>query len=614
MNRNRQFIYLVVFIICCKILVNYDNAYASMRERYPTGFGFDGLVELTYTNYDLSMTGNNRTVDRSYSIFQQRYKLGIRGYVYDRRLLVYWANITYSDDITPKTKDVTRSDSKSIQYDLKAVFLPYRPVTLTVYAMKYDYSYRNATFSDMDLNINNYGAYLTSFLRNKPTVRFEYIHQDVTSQRLGNTFATDYNRYWLNVRGDLAIIKTQYTFSAGLIDTSGGSSSETFTFFGLSTSSNVQQNNVANTLEYSASNTSKSFSLDSTVVFKPFGRLNHQYNYNYTRVTDNSDNIKTDTSRHEIQGFWSYAITEGLNISTTLEYDINKENESKWNTSVLSSSLSYSRPFGSTFLSSYYRFLYRKDEMRGDFTEHSATLNLATTRFQWGKVYTNASFSYLDQTLNVISSDATDNSTNISKGNLKAHSYDVSIGATGRIWKKAVWFIEGEYLNTSSNRVRPTSVVGDSQDDISLLHFRQNSYFYSVVTDIMYPLRIRAIVATIDVRAGYSIGKLDASIFGASSDNSSEAIPQTMQSTRKIFYHVKIQAPISRRLVVSAWWRENMYKVENRFDLDTREFELIAQYRIGKTFIDAECWVVRDKEGSVVQQNRRIMLKLRRAI
>lgn len=192
-----------------------------MREVYPTRFSFDGLVELTYKNYDISVSSGNRTTSSSYSTFEQKYRIGLQGFVYNPRLLVFWSHITYSDELIPKSKDTQKTDSKNVQYDLSAVFLPYRPVTLTMFATRYDYSFRGITFSDTDIHLNEYGAFLTSFSKNLPAVRFEYYHQDVTSSTLKNSSQkSETTRYWLNIHGNLKFIKTQYTLNMGLIDTS----------------------------------------------------------------------------------------------------------------------------------------------------------------------------------------------------------------------------------------------------------------------------------------------------------------------------------------------------------------------------------------------------------
>jgi hypothetical protein len=89
-NCKRGILFLLILIIVELFFFRTDS-FAQMRALYPKRFSLDGFVELKYNDYSVTTSSGRRS---SYSFLTQRYSVGIKGYVYDPRLIVFTAKAT----------------------------------------------------------------------------------------------------------------------------------------------------------------------------------------------------------------------------------------------------------------------------------------------------------------------------------------------------------------------------------------------------------------------------------------------------------------------------------------------------------------------------------------
>jgi hypothetical protein len=209
------FMSFFIFIIFSSIIFTYQRVDAQMRIEYPKRFSFNGLIELTYTNYTVTSGIDGRKTLGATSTFEQYYRLGVEGYIYHPRLAVFDASIHFRD-IKFTAKAGYGNQSKDIGYDINATFLPFRPVSLDLYARKIDYTV-DWTGMPVDTSSNLYGARLRVNSRNLPAIRLEYYHWEYGLLRYGDVVDTiKIDRYTLDVRGFLNKLRTRYFFFADI--------------------------------------------------------------------------------------------------------------------------------------------------------------------------------------------------------------------------------------------------------------------------------------------------------------------------------------------------------------------------------------------------------------
>jgi hypothetical protein len=603
------------FLLACTTLATFyiilffaDQSAADMRTAYPTRFSFSGLIELTFKNYNVQTTSSDgRKSGTSYSTFEQKYKLGAQGFIYDPRLIVFASSITYDREKLFQTSDTPGYNSGIIEYDLSTVFLPYRPITLLTYATRYNYTLHDTVFNETDITLNQYGAQLKIYFRNLPAIRFEYWHQDTTTATDVNTSHWKTDDYWLNVRGSLTGIKTQYTLNLGLAQSSGSRSSQTFKYVQIGTSTNIKDNVLMNFFSYYGTEGSKSITFNSSLDMKPLRRFSHDYSYEYDKTTAQLDDTSTSETRQYLRGSWAYRFTNNLGMSASLQYGLNKVDNDKWHYYMLNTSLNYSKPFNSSYLTSFYRFIIRNDPEIGNLMEHMVTLDLSSWKFKWARLFVNYNLDYLDQTLRLKSTDpfSFDTQETILQGTLKATSSSLAAGLNGNLFHKATWTFQGQFIYSLLNKKRQTSEdlgdlsdIGSQSDALQLfsnnyIEFKRKRIFYVFLGNIIYPLGKGA---TAGLKTGYNFGRVDS------------------ESFHRMYYQLQVNYPVTRRLALSAWFRQIWYKLTSNFDQKNTEYEIIATYRLGRTYLDAECWNISERQDASQRDYRRIILKVRRAI
>jgi len=137
--RLRTFIFLSFFIQCLYLTCTArDAACASMTQRYPTRFSLSGLIELSYTDYFFEIPSASGSNEYHTSFVEQHYGVTASGYIYHPRLAVFNAGIKFTDN-RQLAYVGAKLNTQTWGYDVLLTFLPYRPVSLDVFAGYNDY-------------------------------------------------------------------------------------------------------------------------------------------------------------------------------------------------------------------------------------------------------------------------------------------------------------------------------------------------------------------------------------------------------------------------------------------------------------------------------------------
>jgi hypothetical protein len=564
-----------------------------MRSEYPKRFSFFGVAELTYKDYTSGTNGGKS----SYSSLEQRYSIGGKGYIYHPKLAVFNAQVTFDDYKGLASTSNFNPSSRSMNYDLSVTFLPYRPVSLTTYASRTDYT----GFGSNGLTAMNYGGVLSANLKGLPSIKIEYSHSNVTSD-LSQQTSSDY--FYLNIRGHLKALKTQYGFDFGVSDSTSENQKWNTKFISFSTDTHFKKFSLASYFQYynqESQDSSKLLGMYLNLIFDQWDRFLHEYYYTYEHIEDTLYNIKTSSDKYELRGVFNYRILRNLSSSVFLNYGLLKDNEGHFKYYAVSAALNYSRPVKSLYLISYYRFILRNDEQLGNFTEHELKLDITTRKFKWGRMYASYNLLIMNGTFNI--SDNTQlqdvegldqTGGEVLQGNYKGTTHTFIFGLRGNVFRTASWSIETEYVNSISNKTRPKINPGSDELDSlqpNILTERKSNY-YIFVGELMYPLGKRG--SSLALRTGYNTGESDS------------------RKVSRYYYELKAVLPVSRRLQLLAWWRQSSYRIEANPNLNVREYNILANYRIGRLYLSAEYWVRDEDETGIARHNTRLLVKAKR--
>ena len=158
---------------------------------YPKKFHFSGLVQLQYRSYSFETSFNGRSYNSSYSQLEQHYNLNLDGYVYHPRLIVFTSSIYFNYLKSLSGVDMT---GKDLGYNLFATVLPYRPVSLELFAAREHFSFEAATSILPDRTMNHYGAHLKIKLEKREAlkyVRLSYEHWDYITEGISDNNKND---------------------------------------------------------------------------------------------------------------------------------------------------------------------------------------------------------------------------------------------------------------------------------------------------------------------------------------------------------------------------------------------------------------------------------------
>jgi hypothetical protein len=596
LSRKVLFRAFFVLIICNQLFLSQSKAFGQMQDEYPKRFSFSGLVELTYKDYNTEIK-NRRDVTSGYSVLQHKYSLAAKGYIYHPKLAIFSSRVTFLYNDTFNSTSAFEPDSKDMTYELKVVVLPYRPISLSAYAIVNDFSVDSFSWGNpLDNEIINYGGTLGINLKNYPTIRFDYYHLEVIPTGSQTNKETSINdSYYLMIKGTWLKIKTQYALNVSLMDIHNAQTNLQSKYVDLYTNTAFSKFSWINFLKYNTQNNLKLYGIYTNLQFNRWQKFFSDYLYSFEHQESSIGTRTTTTDKQELRASLSYKFSPNLQASVSLNYGAIDTDDSKSKFKTVSLGLHYSRPIKSNYFTAFYRFTVRDDTLRISYSEHTASLQLTSKSYKWGTFFTTYYFSTIDGTFKfkIGEDDISGTPGETKKGEFRSMTNNFVVGLRGRVWNRATWLAEAQYVHSTAHKSRPVNFV-DYNDllESDTLVVDQKKDYCVLVAELYFPIGKRGTMVTF--RAGDDFGNIDSESFD-----------------RK-YYELHVNWPVSRRIRLTSWWRESWYDISNTPLRKIRDYSVLANYRIGKIFIDGEYWVRQETQESHFKRDTRLILKGKR--
>jgi hypothetical protein len=577
-------------------------------------------VELSYRDYSVSSTYYGRKTESEWTSFEQRYKLGLQGYVYHPKLMYFKTSVTFRKE-TIDRKSVGNYDVKDITYDLSASFMATRPISLSVYVIKTDSTIEGAVTGSYDYISNFYGASLYFRNRKYPDIGLEYNHWDYTREREKGFRVmdvhpgegliidkkrvkekTDIDRFSIHVNGSLKTINTNYNITGYITDYASPFRNYTGENITANTYTVIRkENQLATSFQYSDIDFYKLTRYMASVRLFPIGRLHHRYEYEY--LTSETGSIETDS--HTISNYLRYRFSRLIFGTSQLRYRLGKRNGAREDSYDINIGLNYGRPIKDFDFTSYYKFNLGKDERRGEYKymENSLGIGLSTGKFRLGKIYATYDIALrkYDFTFPVNEDDFFDlESEESSPVSAKTDSLEhkIRVGINGRGPGRAYWNIEaeGRFFDSENQGQEVVFWLGEEQWAEEIRH-------YTLTGDIGYPIGQRGLAT---VSASYLTGQTNS------------------EDVEKYYYEVRLNYRLLRNLNCIAWWREEWRNkgwwagrptaetLRRTYGWKTREYQVEVYYSLHRIRISLEYKVYRLEEGPLSSDYKRLYLRLSR--
>jgi hypothetical protein len=339
------------------------------------------------------------------------------------------------------------------------------------------------------------------------------------------------------------------------------------------------------------------YGMYSNLQFNRWEKFYSDYFYSFEHEENNSTAVSIKTVKQELRGSLSYKFQSNLQASLSLDYGTVNEADQKSKYDSVSATLHFSRPVKNYYLSSFYRFTLKKSDMSTSYTEHTASIQLTSKSYKWGTFFTTYYFSTIDGSFK-FAQQASDTSESapqdqIQTGYFKSTAHSFSLGLRGRALKKVSWLVEGQYIYATASKKRPLGVTDFSGLLVNdILETSQKKDYIILMGELFFPLGKRG--ALITLRAGDAFGKIDSGSFD------------------KKYYEIHLTWPVRRKLRILSWWRESWYDVANTPRSEVREYDFLANYSIGRLFMEVEYWLREEIQKSHYKKDTRLILKVKR--
>lgn len=582
-------------------------------------FRFSGLIELNYTVYNTVSTFGGSKTETEWTNFEQRYSLGIQGYVYHPKLLIFSSNITFVNSKTESGETQGNGlKSRSIDYELGATFLPGRPISLEGFAIKSHSTIKGLYRTPYESILNLYYARLIITKSWLPVIKVTYEHWDHTTimergRRVIEEFEyfygepseglvierkrvkekTERDSFFVDVSGYQKAINTRYTLEGNISEYSSILKSYTAKSFRINTYTIIKNNSLSNNFLYSDLDFSKILSYRTQINLSPIGRFHHNYSYEY---------IKSETEReksysHNFKSYWLYRFSRRFLIRANLWYGQGKRDGTDEDSYDINLSLNYGKLIKNFDFTSNYGFTIGKREKNTEakYMIHNMGLGLAR-KFRWGKVYLSYDLSYrtIDFTFKTLGFE----DTTSKKSDDIEHIFRV--GASGKGPRRAYWLAEMEarFLDTKETKGGAWRSVwfGGRQWAEKIRH-------YTLRGNLGYPFGRKG---TVDLQAGYTTGTTN------------------LEKVKTYYYEGKLKYRILRNLDSMVRWREEwqnrawrsgeFFQIEEETDYKIRDFELYLYYNWRRIYLSLEYTVSKTEKGPQSTEEKRLFLQLRRPI
>jgi hypothetical protein len=584
-----------------------------MAAGYPQRFRFNGLIQLQYRTYSFETSANGNTYKNDYSLLEQHYNLNLAGYLYHPRLIVFNSSIYFTHLKSLSGVDIS---GKDLTYNFFVTALPYRPVSLELFASREHFSFEAANTAFPDRTVNNYGARLKIKLEKSVVIKYirlSYEHWDYITDGLSEKTTTD--SYSFLIRGLLSMIRTRYSLSYSSTNYSAPIDSLDSKYFNAFTETSLTKKGTAlftsfsySDSQYSSGDYIKESIFHANLDLPPGKRFFHDYSYLFNsseHLYKGSESAGTsDTlnkySSHMIKGSWGYRFTDRLMGSLALDYGKRKINQYRGDVTGMSSDLSYSRTIAGINLQSSYRFIMRRDDLRDDFNEHSVNIGL-TRQVRLGTAYLHYYLIKSDSKSKVFEASEDDflaeedDRIVLGERTNDSLSHTIVLGIRGRgfgnILRRAIWTVEGSYFTVKSDIKRPIRTTEDEFTETTFEHITIKRKQYSIYGQIFMPVR-----NTINLysRAIYTLGEID-------SINRSSLI-----------IDARLTYILYRNFTFTGLWRGRWDKIKGTPDRRTFDYEAELDYTRGKLLLSLEFYLTNIEQNNITNLSRRIFLTLKR--
>jgi len=417
----------------------------------------------------------------------------------------------------------------------------------------------------------------------------------------------------LDVRGSFRFLHTIYLGLFRYVDFSSPAISYKSKELQLNLRSHITTGvSWQNSFNYSDIDTTKLFSVGSNLDIRRNQVFTQYYAYQYYRSENHFAGIKTQgiagtTTKQTINslnGSWTYRFVNGPVTSLALNYGSETDNNEKATFYGINFGVSYGRPLLGLSFSPRYRFLLRKNDLRGELIENNIELNLVTKNVSWGTIYSNYSLTVSKEKVKYREATTDEFFGGTESGKIKNTKIDSTVhllrlGVRGRVGGKrlsrAVWNLEAEAFRSDATTEKPRVISDDVGffDSVSPTEIiKRKIRRYSILGNLAYPTGW----ASIFFSTGYSFGKSNG------------------RSLRRFFYEERIQYPIIRHLTVLARWKQLWENIQDTPTRKVEEYNLSAEYRIGRTTLSLEGSVLRSTTEAVDIYIRKFFMRLRRTI
>jgi hypothetical protein len=615
----------------------------------PRKYHVKGLIELTYQNYTEQSTTPGRTSKTEWNTFEQRYRLGLEGFIYNPKLFIYSANVSYYLGKTQNSGDAWRN--KAVNYDLSASFLQSRPVSVDIFALKVNSTIEGIAKEPYDIASLYYGARLRFTKKKYPSVRLEYTHWGYTIERTSgeripyeefyggeSPFITfrerrkiEIDRYNIFINGALKSIGTTYNLSGNISVYSNNLSKDisvdsnpvtgyTGKYFFMNTYTILKKDNIFSTsFRYNDIDSTKLLSLITRLNLSPIGRFHHNYAYEYLA----SETYKEKIDAHTFSTNLLYRFSKKIYAYTHLRYTLAKRDGTTEDSYEINAGLNYGRLIKQFDFSSGYQFSLHKDTRRAELKYMSHKLSFGLTRrVKVGKIYSEYVFTYrtIDYTLKaqaleqeslssqIIDDYLTDYQLNAQaleqeglisqKTNDTEHRFKVGINGKGP--GRTYWTGEAEVRILDASELHDgawrTVWIGGEQQ------FAQKIRHYTFRGDIGYNITRKG---TAYFKMSYTTGKTNS------------------LDVNSYIYEIGFRYKILRDLNATAswmekwwsrqWWIGKTYLQKERNDIKIREYKLELNYRLHRVTLTFLYHVYKTEMEPNSYENRRFYLQMSRS-
>ena len=576
-------------------------------------FRFTGLVELTFRDYNVESSYYGRSRESGSTSFEQRYTLGMRGYVYHPKFISFLTRVSFRK-LDADHDDNGEHDADDINYSFSVNVLPAGPVSLDVYGLKTDSNVEGWGTAPYDITSTFYGARLRFSGRKYPSMRLEYNHWDYVIERekgyriydfydyyygeeegivlkkVRIKEKTDVDRLSLNVNGFLKSISTRYNMTADISDYVSPYRDYTGVHVTANTYTTIKKESSLSTIfQYSDIDITKLTVFSANLNILPKSRLQHGYGYEF--LTYETDGEKTEA--HTVSNYLHYRFSRTIFGTTHLRYRFGKRDGIREDSYDIDVGLNYGKTIKEYDFASYYKFALSKDERYGeyDFMGNSLGIGVATRKFRVGTIYANYDISLRTFDFSYYTFGDTDSSTT---ENIDSLEHRIRAGINGLGPGRAYWNVEAEarIFDSDTKNDGFGFWIGEEQWAESIRH-------YTFTGDIGYPIKQRGIAT---FKASYTTGTTNS------------------ENVERYYYEGRINYHILRNLNFLAWWREESRNkgwwtgrptVQKRdYGWKNKEYQLELRYLLRRITLSLEYNVYKLEEGPTNSEYKRLYMKL----